>query len=109
MALTTPTSEGPPACTHQNYPDIPAVFAIGWDFLLLEDLGKGDHRSFTYWEGFGHQMAAPHNHTRPLFGYDHDNYLGRAIQRNSRMADGYAFYAQTRVLRFLDLWQCAMC
>ena len=48
------------------------------------------------------------NHTQPLFGYEHDNYLGRAIQHNPQMADGFTFYAQARVLRFLDLRQCAI-
>ena len=48
------------------------------------------------------------NHTQPLLGYEHDNYLGPAIQDNPQMADGLTFYAQARVLRFLDLRRCAI-
>jgi fructosamine-3-kinase len=88
-------------------PRVPKFYAIGQDYLLLEDLGNGE-RSATYWEDFGRQVAALHSHTCPLFGYEHDNYLGRAIQQNPQMVDGYAFYAQARVLRFLELWQCAI-
>jgi len=88
-------------------PRVPKVYAVGQDYLLLEDLGSGEPTA-TYWEEFGHQMAQLHGHTQPLFGYDHDNYLGRAIQHNPRLRGGYAFYAQARVLRFLDLWQCAV-
>ncbi|TFH49886.1 MAG: aminoglycoside phosphotransferase [Lysobacterales bacterium] len=86
-------------------PRVPEVYAVGRDYLLLEDLGSGE-RSATYWEEFGHQVALLHSHTQPLFGYNHDNYLGRAIQQNPRLADGHAFFAQARVLRFLTLWQC---
>lgn len=87
-------------------PLVPEVYAVGKDFLLLEDLGNRCERTPAYWEAFGHQMAELHTHTQRLFGYHHDNYLGRAIQENPQLADGYAFYAQARVLRFMDLWKC---
>ena len=36
------------------------------------------------------------------FGSAHDGYLGRVVQRNSWTASGHEFFAQYRLLRYLD-------
>lgn len=87
-------------------PRVPSVVAVGADFLLLEDLGAGAERAPDYWERIGRQMATLHGHTHPTFGYDRDNYLGLAVQRNPPTADGHAFYARHRLLRYVDEGLC---
>jgi len=36
------------------------------------------------------------------FGWDHDGYLGRVVQHNAWTASGHEFFAEHRVLRYLD-------
>jgi fructosamine-3-kinase len=56
-------------------------FLPGPDFLLLEDL-KPAPRIPDYWPAFGRQLARLHDHTRPQFGFHHDNYIGSTPQPN---------------------------
>ena len=76
-------------------PRVPQSYLHGPDFLLLEDLAPAA-RAKTYWEDFGRQMAALHNHTADKFGFDADNYIGSTPQLNPWTADGYEFYARHR-------------
>ena len=79
----------------------PLVLSVGPDYLLLEDLGLSSPGE-TYWEGFGRALALQHiTYIRPRYGYHRDNYLGRLPQRNGWMADGYKFFAERRLLRYL--------
>lgn len=90
------------AATHLR---VPVVYAVGPTFLLLEDLGTAPPQA-QYWEAFGHALALQHQQTNPYFGFAHDNYLGLLPQHNPWMADGHAFFAQHRVLRYLDTPLC---
>jgi fructosamine-3-kinase len=78
-------------------PALPEPFLWGQDFLLLEDLNPAPRRE-DYWPEFGRRLAALHNHTRPLFGFHHDNYIGRTPQPNPWTESGYDFFAEQRLL-----------
>ncbi len=78
-------------------PRVPVPYLVGGDFLLMEDLSPTS-RSKPYWTVFGQQLAALHNHVNPSFGFPHDNYIGSTPQKNSWMGDGYAFFAEHRLL-----------
>lgn len=77
-------------------PRVPRPFLHGPDFFLMEDLTPA-RPAKDYWQKFGRQMAALHNHTSPKFGSDEDNYIGRTPQPNDWMEDGYQFFARRRL------------
>jgi fructosamine-3-kinase len=77
----------------------PKVWAVGADFLLLEDLGS--HNSEPDWEQFGRAIAYQHQHTHDQFGLAYDNYLGPLPQINTQTTNGWEFFGQQRVLRYL--------
>ncbi|MBU0510724.1 MAG: fructosamine kinase family protein, partial [Chloroflexi bacterium] len=56
------------------------------------------YRRGGYWTEFGRQLASLHNHTRPQFGFAHDNYIGSTPQPNPWTDDGYEFFAEHRWL-----------
>jgi protein-ribulosamine 3-kinase len=78
-------------------PRVPEPLLHGPGFLLIEDLASAPRRS-DFWESLGNQLAALHHHTNDQFGFDHDNYLGSTPQMNPWMADGYAFFAEARLI-----------
>jgi fructosamine-3-kinase len=82
--------------------DTPAVLVATDRVLLLEALApRAD--SETSWEAFAHDLAALHRGTaHEMFGWARDGYLGRVVQQNPWTADGYAFFAEHRVLRYLE-------
>lgn len=78
----------------------PKVWAVGANFLLLEDLGN--HADMEPdWEQFGRAIAHQHLHTNHRFGLAYDNYLGPLPQINTWTTNGWEFFGQHRVLRYL--------
>jgi fructosamine-3-kinase len=56
----------------------------------------------TFWEQFAHMLARLHTSTtNSRFGWHQDNWLGRRRQVNSWTTDGFSFFAQNRLLRWL--------
>jgi fructosamine-3-kinase len=96
--MFTRESEGLAALRISNGPTIPQVYLHGHDFILLEDLASAPKIN-DYWPIFGRQLAILHNKTSPMFGFDHDNYIGSTRQPNPWTENGYAFFADYR-LRF---------
>lgn len=75
---------------------VPAVLAVGADFLLLEHLEQvSPHRD--YWNRLGRRLACLHQACADRFGLDHDNYLGSTPQPNLETDDGYVFFAERRL------------
>jgi fructosamine-3-kinase len=74
----------------------PAVYLVGRDFLLLEDLSPAP-RASDYWPALGRGMACLHASTASTFGFHHDNYLGSTPQPNAPSQNGYAFFAEKRL------------
>jgi fructosamine-3-kinase len=84
---------------------VPEVLRVGPDFIVLTDLGASAP-SPIYWEDAGRALALQHQRTSDKFGYHQDNYLGVLPQRNPWTTDGHAFFAQHRLLRYLEVPNC---
>ncbi|NUT46420.1 MAG: phosphotransferase [Saccharothrix sp.] len=80
----------------------PEVLDVGVDWLLLEALTPGPRETDAFWEAAGRAIATLHDVRGPRFGWDHDGWLGSLPQRNAWHDDGHAFFAEHRLLRFLD-------
>ncbi|MCC2334966.1 fructosamine kinase family protein [Cellulomonas wangsupingiae] len=80
----------------------PDVVIVGPDLLVLEALRpRPDDPAF--WEQLAHALAHLHTSTtHPRFGWHRDNWLGRRRQVNTWHDDGFEFFAQHRLLRWLD-------
>lgn len=79
----------------------PEVILADRDLLVLSMLAPRP-RSETFWERFAHVLARLHTSTaHPRFGWHRDNWLGRRRQANTWDEDGFAFFAQHRLLRWL--------
>ncbi|MFC8300837.1 fructosamine kinase family protein [Micromonospora orduensis] len=79
----------------------PDVILAERDLLVLSLL-EPRPRSEAFWERFAHELARMHTGTiHPRFGWHHDNWLGRRRQINTWNDDGFAFFAQHRLLRWL--------
>ncbi|MER7588897.1 fructosamine kinase family protein [Micromonospora sp. NPDC127501] len=80
----------------------PDVILADRDVLVLSVLSERP-RSEAFWEQFAHLLAHLHlSTTHPRFGWHHDNWLGRRRQVNTWNDDGFAFFAEHRLLRWLD-------
>ncbi|WP_427889268.1 fructosamine kinase family protein [Kribbella sp. GL6] len=84
---------------------VPEVLRVTPHFIVLADLGTPEP-SPTYWEDAGRALARQHRRTAGKFGYDRDNYLGVLPQRNPWTTDGHAFFAEHRLLRYLEEPNC---
>jgi len=79
----------------------PEVVLVDRELLVLSVLRPRPH-SEAFWEQFAHALAHLHlSTTHPRFGWHRDNWLGRRRQRNTWNDDGFAFFAEHRLLRWL--------
>lgn len=76
---------------------VPRVHAVAEDALAIEDLGRGQPSSAA-WERAGRALARQHRCTAEEFGLDRDGWCGDSAQRNTRMQDGWRFFAECRLL-----------
>jgi fructosamine-3-kinase len=84
---------------------VPEVLRVTPSFIVLADFGASEP-SPTYWEDAGRALAVQHQHTADKFGYHQDNYLGVLPQRNPWSTDGHTFFAEHRLLRYLEEPKC---
>jgi fructosamine-3-kinase len=79
----------------------PDVIVADRELLVLSVL-EPRPRSEAFWEEFAHALARLHTSTlHPRFGWHRDNWLGRRRQVNTWDDDGFAFFAERRLLRWL--------
>ncbi|MEV0136133.1 fructosamine kinase family protein [Dactylosporangium sp. NPDC050688] len=79
----------------------PEVVLANRELLVLSVL-RPRPSTEAFWEQFAHALARLHTSTtHPRFGWHRDNWLGRRRQRNTWDDDGFAFFAQHRLLRWL--------
>ena len=79
----------------------PEVILADRELLVLSVL-RARPDSVTYWEQLAHVLARLHTSTiHPRFGWHRDNWLGRRRQINTWDDDGFAFFAEHRLLRWL--------
>jgi fructosamine-3-kinase len=79
----------------------PEVIRADRELLVLSVL-RPRPRGESFWEQFAHALAGLHLSTiHPRFGWHRDNWLGRRRQVNTWGEDGFAFFAEHRLLRWL--------
>ena len=72
------------------------------DGLLVLALLRPRQDTTEFWERLAHDVAHVHLSTvSTRFGWPHDNWLGPMPQRNAWDTDGFAFFTERRVLRWL--------
>jgi len=79
----------------------PKVLDVGPHHLVLEVL-SAPPATPAFWEAAGRAVAALHSNTGPAHGWHRDNWLGQLPQHNGWCLDGHEFFAQHRILRYLD-------
>ncbi|MBW3546281.1 MAG: fructosamine kinase family protein [Bacteroidetes bacterium] len=65
-------------------------------FLLLQYLDSRPPKK-DYWQQLGQGLASLHKHTRPQYGLDHNNYIGRLPQNNEPMDNWVEFFIERRL------------
>lgn len=79
----------------------PDVLHAGADLLVLAAMHQPPDTP-QFWERLGHMVAELHTSCMGGgFGWHRDGWLGRMRQDNAWESDGYAFFAEHRVLRWL--------
>lgn len=79
----------------------PDVLDVTADLLVLAPM-RPPVQDDRYWERVGRELAALHAGTvGDRFGWHRDGWLGRMRQDNTPHTDGYAFFAERRILRWL--------
>lgn len=80
----------------------PDVVAVDHELLVLSMLAPRPPVA-KLWEDLAHELARLHTSTvHDRFGWHRDNWLGRRRQANAWRDDGFTFFAEHRLLRWLD-------
>lgn len=75
---------------------IPGVLMVRQNFLVLHWVEEGGGRQQSAHE-FGRELAKLHQNTADAFGLDHDNYIGRLPQSNTKHSSWADFFALERI------------
>ena len=80
-----------------HVPSVIATEDLGeYQYLLLEYVEQPSRRA-DYWSILGHQLAALHRTTAPVWGLDHDNYIGSLPQPNQPVSSWRDFFVFKRL------------
>lgn len=80
----------------------PEVLHVDEHVIALEALRPRPAEA-DFWERLAHVMVRLHSSTQSeRFGWEHDGWLGRRRQANTWTEDGFEFFAEHRLLRWLD-------
>jgi fructosamine-3-kinase len=66
-------------------------------YVAMEYLDRSEP-SADFWEDFGRSLAGIHQHTRPEYGLDYNNYIGKLHQLNNPCHTWHEFYASQRIM-----------
>lgn len=81
---------------------VPEVLSVNEQSLVLESLDEQlPPDESSWWEDAGRAVARLHGVVGDRFGWDHDGWLGQLRQSNTWDDDGYAFFADHRLRRYL--------
>jgi fructosamine-3-kinase len=95
-------AEGLAALRATDTVDVPDVLDATERLLVLEPLPPLDDAEAA-WEAFAHDLAALHQSTvHGRFGWHRDGYCGKLRQHNPWTDDGHTFFAEHRLLRYLE-------
>ena len=84
----------------------PDVVHVARDVLVLSVL-RPRPQTPAFWERVAHVLARMHLSTvSKRYGWAHDNWLGSSRQHNGWDDDGFRFFAEKRVLRWLGSHGC---
>ena len=90
------------ALLHQHFAGhVPEAIANGstqGNSWLLMTLVESGPQQADFWEQFGQQLAALHQHSAAAFGLDHDNYIGSLPQYNTWKPTWADFFIEQRLL-----------
>lgn len=101
-ALFLVEAEGLEALRRTGHLATPDVVAVTDRMLLLQALPARDD-STRSWQRFAENLAALHRSTvGTRFGWHRDGFLGRLGQANTWTASGHDFFAEHRLLRYLN-------
>lgn len=70
----------------------PDVISAGDSSLVLAALNSDLPDDDRFWESAGRAVARLHADTSPRFGWEHDGWLGRLVQRNAWDVDGHRYF-----------------
>ncbi|WP_182901297.1 fructosamine kinase family protein [Microbispora sp. H10830] len=80
----------------------PGVLAVTPNLLVLQPLKPCQDNEEQFWEDLARVLSRMHTTTiSDRFGWHRDGWLGRMRQDNTWDDDGYSFFAQRRILRWL--------
>lgn len=82
----------------------PRVLAVSDTHLVMEAFAPrrpDDPQPPEFWERAGRALAGMHQVCGERFGWHRDGWLGILPQRNTWSVDGYEFYAEQRLLRYV--------
>ena len=74
----------------------PQIIAVDRHYLLLEYIAPGPPQA-NYWQTLAAGLAQLHRQPQPYFGFSADNFCGESPQPNPETADGYQFFADSRL------------
>jgi fructosamine-3-kinase len=95
-------AEGLTALAATGVVSTPDVLTVTPRLLVLSALSPRPDDSAEYWAQLGRMIATLHTTRRhDRFGWHCDGWLGRMRQVNTWTDDGYAFFAEHRLLRWL--------
>jgi len=77
------------------------VVAVTPRSIVLDALDPESPLDDEFWADAGRRVAELHGVRGERHGWSHDGWLGRLPQHNAWDADGYRFFAENRVLRYL--------
>lgn len=82
----------------KNFTAVPLTYGSNdhFSFLLTEFIEQGSPAP-DFWRDFGERLAGLHRNTAPLFGLDHDNFIGRLPQSNRQHPDYVSFFTRERL------------
>ncbi len=98
--------KGLKAIRDTNTLTVPKVLESGsfqqYSYLIMEYI---EHKPANEAESrkLGTQLAAMHQHTHTLFGWEQDNYIGSLSQSNTQHTDWGSFYLTERIMPQLQL------
>lgn len=81
-------------------PKVPGVLAVqpgaNARFIILEFIDEESPRD-GFHENFGKALAELHRTTQDHYGLDHDNFIGKTAQKNTREKDPVVFFREHRI------------
>jgi fructosamine-3-kinase len=95
-------AQGLAALREQGGVCTPEVVEVGPRHLLLAEVEPTAPHAPAVWEAAGRALARLHSVCGSRFGWHRDGWLGLLRQRNDWSEDGYAFFAEQRILRYLS-------